>query len=272
MANCRLHCGGCVGEALSVSGDAHLAAAGCTFDTGEGEGEACDGTVGMGILSQHAPVLAERCTFMSTASGKGCALEGVRLQGSSHVFTSCDWHRCLTGICLTDDAAARLLGCSWTLCAAGLHAVSKSQADADNCVLLRNDSAIVLEEGAHARCSCSHFVLNGVAAAARSATLQLRSSCCIFDAAALLLDRRAAAALDDSAFIGASRSAVADDEDTAWLRGDTVHLSAGAVATAVQCIARARQALERDHDTRRGASSPPLHIACLIKSVSCATW
>lgn len=226
----------------------------------------------MGILSQYAPVLAERCTFMSSASGKGCALEGVRLQGSSHVFTSCDWRCCTTGIALTDEAAAQLLGCSWTRCAAALHAVSKSQADADKCVLLRNDSAVVLEEGARARCSFSHFVLNGVAAAARSATLHLRGSCCVFTAAAIVLDKRAAAALEDCAFIGAGHSAVADDEDVEWLRRDVVHMSADAVAAAVESIARTREVCQRKNDSCGGGSSPALQIACVIKSVSCATW
>jgi hypothetical protein len=268
MSNCSVQCRSCVGEALAVSGDAHVAAAHCLFHASKSEGhdyEVVGGDVAVGILSQYSPVLAEKCTFTSSAG----ALEGARLQGSSHVFASCDWHCCAVGAVLTDEACARLLGCSASLCSAGLHVTSKSQVDADKCVLLQNNSAIVLEEGAYARVSSSHFVKNQVAAAARSASLHLRSTCCVFAAAALILDKRAAATLEDCAFFGDAAS----DDDVNWLHGDSVQLSAAATSNATECLALARQQQQQQQQQQNGdGGSPALRIVCTVKSVSSATW
>jgi hypothetical protein len=229
-----------------------------------------------GILSQHSPVLAEKCMFMSSASENGCSLEGVRLQGSSHVFLSCDWLRCLTGIVITDEACVEHVGCSWSKCAVAVQAVSKSKVDISGCVLLSNDSAIIAEEGAHVRLSSSQFVLNRVSAAARTASLHLNSSCCVFDAVALIFDKRSTATLTDSTFLGTSTEQLhalttgtaASDDDVPWLRDDSVPISAAAVATAADSIVQARQLQQAKQEHEKAA----LQIACAIKSVSSVTW
>ena len=268
MSNCTLQCGSCVGEALSASGDAHVALSGCTFDVADG----CDSDSGghqanicTGILSQHVPVLAERCMFVSSANR--CALEGVRLQGSSHCLASCDWHRCCIGVVITDEACVQLRSCSWSLCDVGLHAVSKSKAVADACVLLNNASAVVLEEGAHARMSSSQFIFNQVAAAARSASLHVQCSACVFSAVFAIFDNRSTATLEDSAFFG-GRSEAAADDDAEWLkRVGSGCLSAAAVAVAADCIVHAQQQQQQQQH-----EDAALQIVCAIKSVSSVTW
>ncbi len=271
MSGCSVQCGSCVGEALSVSGSAFLAAVHCKFEASECNGHGEEGaaeSTSIGILSQYSPVVAESCSFVS--SGSGSALEGVRLQGSSHMFSACDWLRCPVGAVLTDEASAQFLGCSWTLCDVGLQAVSKSKAAADQCVLVRNSSAAVLEEGAHALFESSQFLSNRVAVATRSASLHLQSSCCVFDAVALIFDKRSTAALADSSFFGVSGgAAAASGDDVEWLRGGSLRLSAAAVATAVECIEHARQVQQAWHDEGGTAA---LQVACAIKSVSSVKW
>ena len=267
MSNCSVQCGSCVGEALSASGDAHLALIGCKFDVAEGNDTGGHtANICTGILSQHVPLLAERCAFVSSAN---CgALEGVRLQGSSHCLTSCDWYRCCIGVALTDEAIVQLRSCSWSVCDVGLHAVSNSKADAVACLLLRNTSAIVLEEGAHMRLSSSQFVYNQVAAAVRSASLNLQSSACIFSAVGMIFDNRSTATLEDSAFFGSGRSEAGDiaaDDDVEWLqRVGSGCMSAAAVATAADCIVHAK---EQQHQ-----QDAALQIVCVIKSVSSVAW
>jgi hypothetical protein len=270
MSRCCLQCDSCVGEALSASGDAHVAATGCTFEAGRSS--SCEGgsavSVCTGILSQHAPVVAEHCAFAWRGGDSGCVFEGVRLQGAVHLFASCDWHRCSAGAVLTDEASVQLQGCSWTQCAVGLQAASKSRADAAECVLLRNHSGLVLEEGAHARFSSCQFAFNRVAAAARTASLHLQSSCCIFDAVALIFDKRSTATLADCAFFGSGTAAVASDDDVRWLLGAAAALSATAAAAAADAVARAR-GVERAQQER---GSCALQIVCAVKSVSSVTW
>jgi hypothetical protein len=171
---------------------------------------------------------------------------------------------------LTDEASVRFLGCSWTLCDVGLQAVSKSKADAHQCVLACNTSAAVLEEGAHALFESSQFLSNRVAVAARSASLHLQSSCCVFDAVALIFDKRSTAALADSSFFGGGGgAAAASDGDVQWLRGGTLRLSAAAVATALECIQHARQVQQA---VREEGGTAALQVACAIKSVSSVKW
>ena len=263
MSGCRVNCDSCVGEALSVSGNAQMAVAGCAFEAGRSD--SCEGSTG--ILSQHAPVVAEHCTFAWMGSDSGCAFEGARLQGAPHVFASCDWHRCSAGTVVTDEASVQLMGCSWTQCATGLQAASKSTAHAVDCVLLRNHSAIVLEEGSHARFSSCQFAFNSVSAAARSASLQMQGCCCIFDAVALIFDKRSTATLADCAFVGWGHGAAADD-DVRWLQGGAASLSASAAAAAADAITRARD-VER---AQQEHGSAVLKIVCAIKSVSSVTW
>jgi hypothetical protein len=277
MSNCFIRCNSCVGEAVSVCGDAHLAVACCTFDVTEADDpvDLCTtANVCIGILSHHSPVLAENCMFVSSAGENGRSLEGVRLQGSSHVFLSCDWLRCLTGIVMTDEAFVEHVGCSWSKCAVAVQAVSKSKVDISGCVFLSNDSAIIAEEGAHVLLSSSQFVFNRVSAAARTASLHLKSSCCVFDAVALIFDKRSTATLADSTFFGTSTGhastagTTASDDDVTWLREDSVQISAEAVATAADSIVQARQVQREKQEDEKAA----LQIACAIKSVSSVTW
>ena len=162
----------------------------------------------------------------------------------------------------------QLRSCSWSVCDVGLHAVSKSKAEAVACVLLRNTSAIVLEEGAHMRLSSSQFVYNQVAAAVRSASLNLQSSACIFSAVGMIFDNRSTATLEDSAFFGSGRSEAGDiaaDDDVEWLqRVGSGCMSAAAVATAADCIVHAK---EQQHQ-----QDAALQIVCVIKSVSSVAW
>lgn len=277
MSNCLIRCDSCVGEAVSVCGDAHLAVACCTFDVTEVDDPVffcTTANVCIGIFSQYSPVLAENCIFVSSASENGRSLEGVRLQGSSHVFLSCDWLRCLTGIVITDEACVEHVGCSWSQCAVAVQAVSKSKVGISGSVLRSNDSAIIAEEGAHLLLSSIQFVLNRVSVAARTASLHLKSSCCIFDAVALIFDKRSTATLVDSTFFGASTEhastagAAASDDDVAWLREDAVPISAAAVVTAADSIVHARRVQQEKREDEKAA----LQIACAIKSVSSVTW
>jgi hypothetical protein len=136
-------------------------------------------------------------------------------------------------------------------------------------VLLRNTSAIVLEEGAHMRLSSSQFVYNQVASAVRSASLNVQSSACIFSAVGMIFDNRSTATLEDSAFFGSGRSEAGDiaaDDDVEWLqRVGSGCMSAAAVATAADCIVHAKQQQQQQQDAA-------LQIVCVIKSVSSVAW